>query len=200
VVELARASDWSAALGTTVIGVAVALVATVTVVTAVSRPSVSASRTLAAVTVAGAVIAGYPLQQRYLHDRYSSSGSAALGSSSLSTPTAQLDLYSSLNHTSGLRVGVVGNGATYPYLGPQWHNHVVLLGQARPHHAFENYDSCSAWRAASGRQDVVVIGKLFNVSPPALHWTESDPEAALIFRDSAGSVFRIDPGYSSVPC
>lgn len=201
VVQLTHGSDWDAGLADTGIGVAAALIASVTIVSVRCRHTARASLTLIAVAVLGVVVAGYPLQQRYLHDRYSGPGTAALTAPSLSAPTAQLGLYSSLTHISGvLRVGVVGNGATYPYLGPRWHNHVALLGQSLPHHAFENYDSCPAWRAASGSQNYIVIGKLFNVSPAALRWTESDPDAALVFTDAAGSVFRIDPGYATVPC
>jgi hypothetical protein len=148
------------------------------------------ARLLATLAAVAVLIAGYPLQQRYLHDRYRS------------TTTAQDALVAQLAPARDVRVAVAGRQVQFPFEGPTFANTVNYLGQSLPHHAFELFTSCSAWRhvVAAGHYNVVVIENLGPVRPKVYRWTTSDPAATLTFRNGFGSIFAVHRGFASPGC
>lgn len=187
VVTLLGPRIWTAGTTTRIVAIAVALVAVVAVRLA---PGGRLGAALAVVAVLALAAGGYPAQKQYLRDRYQSSANP------------QEALYASLQEKSGVRIGVVGT-ALYPFLGPTFTNTVDYIGEAGPDHAFLDYSGCDAWRAAvvAGNFAYVVIELTpGQAPPPALGWAQTDPSAAPLLTDEAGSVFAVGPDFGSASC
>lgn len=188
IVTLSGPRKWALGHGTTLAAIAAALVVAALLRLELLRRHLVA---LAAVVVVLAVVVGYPVNKRYLRDRYHAQD----------TPQAQL--YRSLQPATNTKIGVVGAGATYPFLGPDYDNTVAYVGQTGEHHQFSDYTTCDTWRGAvlsGGYRFVVVEISPGNPPPPALAWTSSDSSATQLFANSAGSVFAINPGFGEAPC
>jgi hypothetical protein len=145
---------------------------------------------LAVVAVLVLAAAGYSANKTYLRDRYHN------------VADSKGALYASLQDQSGVRIGVIGT-SLYPFLGPTFTNTVDYIGETEAHHAFVDYATCSAWRAAvaAGNYAYVVIEtSAGNPPPPALAWTQTDPSATPVVTNDAGGVFQVGPGFGSAPC
>ncbi|MBV9293088.1 MAG: hypothetical protein JO222_11615, partial [Frankiales bacterium] len=124
-----------------------------------SRLSGKPSAALVAVVAVAALAIGYPLQQHYLRHRYRDTA----------TPSERLFAWGQRLHHQ--RIGVLGVGY-YPLLGPSFDNLAIYLGQMRPHHGFENFSTCVAFRrAVVGAQLTVVVIAHSPVRPtPEFSW------------------------------
>jgi hypothetical protein len=145
---------------------------------------------LAVVAVAVLAVGGYAANKSYLRDRYHA----------VTDPKGQL--YASLQDSSGVRIGVIGT-ALYPFLGPTFTNTVSYIGETEAHHAFVDYPTCSAWRAAVAAGDysyVVIETSPGNPPPPALGWAQTDPGATSVVTNDAGGVFEVGAGFGTAPC
>jgi hypothetical protein len=144
----------------------------------------------AVVAVLVLAAAGYSANKSYLRDRYHN------------VADSKGALYASLQDQSGVRIGVIGT-SLYPFLGPTFTNTVDYVGETEAHHAFVDYTTCSAWRAAvaSGNYNYVVIEtSAGNPPPPSLAWAATDPSATPVVTNDAGGVFEVGPGFGSAPC
>jgi hypothetical protein len=187
-VTLTGPRKWALGHGTTLAAIVVALVGAALLRIQWVRRRLPV---VAALVVVVAVVVGYPVNKRYLRDRYHSH----------ETPQAQL--YGSLQAVTGAKIGIVGAGAVYPFLGSSYTNTATYVGQTGANHAFADYATCDQWRAAVVRGQfrfVVVETSPGNPPPAALAWTSSDSSASPLFSNSAGSVFVIEPGFGTAPC
>ena len=188
IVTLTGPRKWALGHGATLAAIVVVLVAAALLRLPWVRQHLVVVVALVAVA---AVVVGYPANKRYLRDRYH--GRA----------TPQAELYRSLQGSNGVKVGVVGGGAIYPFLGADYDNTAMYVGQTGEHHAFADYATCESWRAgvaAGAFQYVVVETSPGNPPPAALEWTSTDPLANQVFSNAAGSVWAINPGFGAVPC
>jgi hypothetical protein len=187
-VTLTGPRKWALGHGTTFLAIAVALIAAALLRLRWVRNHLPL---VVGLVLVAAVVVGYPVNKRYLRDRYHTSGSAAA------------DLYRSLQGASGAKIGIVGGGAIYPFLGSDYDNVATYLGQTVADHAFVDYATCDAWREAvvRGGFDFVVVEPTPDApAPPAFDWTAQDPAATELFSNDAGTVFAIGPGFGASPC
>ncbi len=145
---------------------------------------------LALVAVAALAVGGYAANRSYLRDRYHT------------VADSKEALYASVQDKTGVRIGVIGT-VLYPFLGATFSNTVQYVGETEAHHAFVDYPSCPAWRAAVAAGDysfVVVETSAGNPPPPQLAWASSDPAATPVVTNDAGGVFEVGPGFGTAPC
>ncbi|HVT66073.1 MAG TPA: hypothetical protein VHD81_13045 [Mycobacteriales bacterium] len=188
VVTLLGPRMWALGNGTRIAAVVAVVVCAVIVRLPVVQRHGAAVSVVALVVVA---VAGYPATHRYLNDRYHG------------TSDAKEALYGAMQGQSGVKVGVIGGTAVYPFLGVHYTNSAEYVGQTLAHHAFADYTSCPSWRAAvkSAGYDFVVVELGPNSPPPpALEWTSTDPAATQVFTNAAGSIYSIGPGFGSAAC
>jgi hypothetical protein len=145
---------------------------------------------LAVIAVLALAAGGYAANKSYLRDRYHD------------LADSKGALYASLQDQSGVRIGVIGT-ALYPFLGPTFTNTVSYIGETEAHHAFVDYPTCSAWRAAvvaGGYAYIVIETSAGNPPPPQLDWAQSDPDVTPVVTNDAGGVFEVGPGFGSALC
>jgi hypothetical protein len=138
------------------------------------------------VIVIAIILAGYPLQQLYLDRRYRS------------TSTATQALFARVTEMPFARIAVAGTRLQYPFWGVALNNRVRYLGQVGPHHAFEDFGSCEAFRLAVRKQRAGIL--VVAAAAPAMTWAASDPAAHLVLGNAAGSIYSIDPGFGTTAC
>jgi hypothetical protein len=137
-----------------------------------------------------ASLAAYPAQRYYLDNRYRHG------------TTADLQLFAWAQRLHHTRIGVVQQ-PSYGLEGPTWDNTVVYVGQRLPHHAFEDYKSCNAFRRAvtAHRVAYVVASRPAGVRrSDAIAWLQGAPGAQLVFSSAAAASFRVTPQLGSESC
>jgi hypothetical protein len=112
------------------------------------------------------VVLGYPVQRHYLEHRFVNSSNAS------SIPGMDLDAaYAWARGIEGSRIGLAGTTAGfagYGFYGPDLSNHVIYLGEEKPHGGFDAIPTCEGFREAVNDADLDYL-----VTSPFLNFLHS---------------------------
>ncbi|QYG94965.1 hypothetical protein HC251_22720 [Iamia sp. SCSIO 61187] len=181
-----RVEAWPDATPAALVAVAVAgLAASAFVVLRRRHPAGAWPRLVAVALVVAVGAVGWPLQEHQAEQRYVDAG----------LPPSDVPM-ESLRHVTGERVALYGSVETYPLFGLDLSNHVE-------HGAAPARRDCAGWRRLlDERYDVVVIaafGLVPDPVPPEVVLS-GDPDAVLVARDDAASVYRIEGPLAAAGC
>jgi hypothetical protein len=152
---------------------------------------------LAALALA-TIVLGYPVERHYLNHRFANASAAT------SVPGMSLDkAYAWARGVRDSRIGLAGTTAGfagYGFYGPDLSNHVVYLGEAGPHGAYNAIPSCEAFRAAVNAEelDYLVTSPFLNfihsskpIPSPEARWLHGSGGVKPLFREGQVTVWEV---------
>jgi hypothetical protein len=141
---------------------------------------------------------GYPVERHYLNHRFANASAAT------SVPGMSLDkAYAWARGVRDSRIGLVGTTAGfagYGFYGPDLSNHVVYLGEAGPHGAYNAIPTCEAFRTAVNAEelDYLVTSPFLNfihsskpIASPEARWLRGSGGVKPLFREGPVTVWEI---------
>ncbi|HEX4753086.1 MAG TPA: hypothetical protein VH268_09310, partial [Solirubrobacterales bacterium] len=145
-----------------------------------------------------AVVLGYPVERHYLNHRFANTSAAT------SVPGMSLDkAYAWARGVRDSRIGLAGTTAGfagYGFYGPDLSNHVVYLGEAGPHGAYDAIPTCEGFRAAvnSEELDYLVTSPFLNfihsskpIPSPEARWLRGSGGVKPLFREGPVTVWQV---------
>ncbi|HEX4730391.1 MAG TPA: hypothetical protein VH299_03935 [Solirubrobacterales bacterium] len=152
---------------------------------------------LAALALA-TIALGYPVERHYLNHRFANTSAAT------SIPGMSLDkAYAWARGVRDSRIGLAGTTAGfagYGFYGPDLSNHVVYLGEAGPHGAYNAIPTCEGFRAAvnSEELDYLVTSPFLNfihsskpIPSPEARWLRGSGGVKPLFREGPVTVWQV---------
>jgi hypothetical protein len=151
-----------------------------------------------AVLAFATIVLGYPVERHYLNHRFANASAAT------SVPGMSLDkAYAWARGVRDSRIGLAGTTAGfagYGFYGPDLSNHVVYLGEAGPHGAYNAIPTCEAFRAAVNAEelDYLVTSPFLNfihsskpIASPEARWLRGSGGVKPIVREGPVTVWEV---------
>jgi hypothetical protein len=151
-----------------------------------------------AVLALATIVLGYPVERHYLNHRFTNASAAT------SVPGMGLDkAYAWASGVRDSRIGLAGTTAGfagYGFYGPDLSNHVVYLGEAGPHGAYNAIPTCEAFRAAVNAEelDYLVTSPFLNfihsskpIPSPEARWLRGSGGVKPLFREGQVTVWEV---------